>query len=84
MDIVCSSTSKPAVISRALGKTLVVRGWSSVAWVGIQEEMVASSEEMTRGEMYFSVHVSTAKTMARDSQSRHHDFESVGRYLRQR
>ena len=84
IDIVCSSTSKPAVISRALAKTLMISGWSSAACVGIHEETVASSEEMTRGEMYFSVHASTARTVARDSQSRHHALERVGRYLRQR
>lgn len=62
----------------------MVSGWSSMACVGIHEETVASSEEMTRDEMYFSVHASTARVVDRDSQSRHHDFESVGRYFRQR
>lgn len=42
----CSSIGMLAVISRAEGETLMVRGWSEVDWDGAHSLMVLSSEAM--------------------------------------
>ena len=84
MDIVCSSMGMEAVISRAEGESFIVIGWSSVLWEGAQAEMVESSEVMMRGEMYFCVQVSVDMLREREAVSRHHSFEMVGRWRRDR
>ena len=78
MLIVCSSMGMEAVISRAEGETLIVIGWSSVAWDGPQVLMVESSEEIMSGEMYFCVQVSAAILSWRGALSRHHSLEREG------
>lgn len=47
----CSSMGMPAVISRAEGDTLTVRGWSEVDCEGAHSLMVLSSDAMILGEI---------------------------------
>lgn len=47
----CSSMGMPAVISRAEGETLMVRGGSEVDCEGAHSLMVLSSEAMIWGEI---------------------------------
>ena len=84
MVMVCSSTGMEAMISRAGWDTLIVMGWSAVAWEGAQLVMVESSEEMMSGEMYFSVQVETARLSWREVLSRHQVLVMEGRWRRQR
>lgn len=84
MVIVCSSMGMEAVSSRAAGETLMVMGWSAVDWEGAQEVMVESSEEMIRGEMYFSVQEETERLSWREVLSRHQVLVREGRWRRER
>lgn len=47
----CSSIGMLAVISRVEEETLIIRGWSEVAWEGAQSLTAVSSVAMTRGEI---------------------------------
>jgi hypothetical protein len=86
MLIVCSSTRYDAVISRARGATLTVKGESESDSACSSDHVVTdcSAADMTGGEMCFSVHGSSVTTVARDLQSMNHDFVRDGTCRRQR
>lgn len=84
MVMVCSSMGMEAVISRAAVETLMVIGWSAVAWEGPQSLIVVSSEAIMSGQMCFSVQDSTAMFSWREAVSRHQVLVMEGRCRRKR